>query len=306
MSYHPPRVFCPSGSVGVFGTNNPDDVKIFKKMIINAGYNKISGNHVRITGRSDLETEAAIRWYPQLLNMSSSGLVHPQETWFFTMFSRSIAPHWRPRHVAVQLRVNEDQITFDAERIDYITAVEPFNQPTNTKNFSRILHCPDIYSGVTPGRGYDMKGRSSREILSHFISSGIEEYKSVICSKAHGLSGHAAKTFIKNYGYLVGEITHQQQIKLFFISNKLKKDYAKVVYFRQSRHISNALHWDSIDEKIKETYVDIVYQGIPRLRPLIELIARGGSREDIADNISEDPHEKRYPERLKSRLRNLK
>jgi len=275
-------------------------------MIINAGYNKISGNNVRLTGSIDTETEAAIQWYQRVLNMSPDGLVHPQETWFFSMFSQSISPHWRPRNTTGQLHVNEGQITFDAEGIDYITAVEPFKQPMNTRNFSRILHCPDLYSGVTLGRGYDMKERSPGEILTHFRQSGIEEYKSVICSKSYGLAGNAAKNFIKNYGYLIGEITHQQQIKLFNISYKQKKDYAYGVYFRQSRHIDNALEWDDIDFRIKETFVDIIYQGIPGVRPLIALIAAGASKEHVADFIAKDPKQKNYPERLKARLRNLK
>ena len=305
MSYHPPRVYRPLGSVGVFGTNNPEDVKALQRMIINAGYNHISGNHIRVTGHNNPETEAAIIWYQRLLNISPSGLIHPRETWFYTMFSHATNPRWRPRLIAGPLHVNEGQITFDAEGLDYITATEPFRQPENTRNFSRILHCPDSYSGVTLGRGYDMKERSAGEILTHFRTSGIEEYKAVICSRACGLKGGSAKNFIKYYGPLVGEITHLQQIKLFEISYRQKKEYAKGVYLRQSKNIPNPKGWDTLDKKIRETFVDIVYQGIPGLRPLIELIAGGGSRSDVAELISNDPRENGYPERLKARLRNL-
>lgn len=139
VSYHPPCVFRPISSVGVFGTNNPDDVKTLQKMIISAGYNHIHGNSLRATGHCDPQTEAAIIWYQRLLNMSPSGMVHPQEIWFFTMFSQAIAPQWRPRDIG-PLYVSEGQITFDAEGLDYLTAVESFRQPENTKNFSRILH----------------------------------------------------------------------------------------------------------------------------------------------------------------------
>jgi len=291
--------------VGVFGTNNPDDVKTLQKMIISAGYNHIHGNSLRATGHCDPQTEAAIIWYQRLLNMSPSGMVHPQEIWFFTMFSQAIAPQWRPRDTG-PLYVSEGQITFDAEGLDYLTAVEPFRQPENTKNFSRILHWPKYASGVTIGRGYDMKERSPGQIITELRQAGIEEYKAVICSKASGLSGKQATTgFIKAYGPLVGEITHIQQIKLFEISYRVKKDYASGIYSNYSRHIPNALSWDSLDRKIRETFVDIVYQGIPKLGPLIELIASGGSRSDMIENLQNDPNEQRYSERLRSRVRNL-
>ncbi|EOV0631364.1 hypothetical protein ACOIKT_000590 [Cronobacter turicensis] len=69
-----------------------------------------------------------------------------------------------------------------------------------------------------------MKKRSAGEILFTLRHAGIEEYKSQICAKA--------SSFIELYGPLVGEITHQQQIRLFELSYKEKKDYAKNFYNR--------------------------------------------------------------------------
>lgn len=96
MSYYPARIFRLNDSVGAFGANNPEDVKRLQQMIIDAGYNTITHSHIRVNGRCDDETKAAIVWYQRLLDMSPSGLVHPRETWFFAMFSRAISPHWRP------------------------------------------------------------------------------------------------------------------------------------------------------------------------------------------------------------------
>ncbi|WP_354292805.1 peptidoglycan-binding protein [Paramixta manurensis] len=221
------------------------------------------------------------------------------------MFSKATAPHWRPRDTG-PLHVREGQITFDAEGVDYLTAVEPFKQPENMRNFSRVLHCPDKYSGVTIGRGYDMKERSTGEIMTHIRQSGIEEYKAVICSKAAGLFGRHAKNFISAYGSLAGEITHLQQIRLFEVSYREKREYARGVYSRRSTRTANALKWEHIDSKIRETFVDIVYQGIPGLDPLINLIASGGSRNDIIKSIENDPRQRNYPERLRARVRNLR
>lgn len=181
------RVFRLTGSVGVFGTNNPEDVKHLQEMIINAGYNQISNDHVRVNGKLDTSTKMAIIWYQRLLNMSPSGLVHPMETGLLLMFSKVNSPHWRPKHTAGILHVPEGQFTFNAEGKDFITAVEPFKQPRNMANFSRILYCPGGGSGVTLGRGYDMKLRSAAGIISDMRTAGIEEYKAVICSKSAGL-----------------------------------------------------------------------------------------------------------------------
>ncbi|GAA3579070.1 hypothetical protein GCM10023078_03720 [Gibbsiella greigii] len=251
MSYHPPRVFRPTGSIGVFGANAPEEVKTLQKMMINAGYNNIRGNNLRVTGHCDPETKAAIIWYQRLLNMSPSGLIHPQETWFFTMFSQTMAPHWRPRDTG-PLHVREGQVTFDAEGVDYLNGPEPFRQPTRMPAFSRILHWPESSSGVTIGRGYDMKDRSAGQIMSELRQAEFEEYKVVICSKAAGLYGRHAREFVDTYRPLVGEITHQQQIRIFEISYQQKRDYARIFYIRFSGEIPGAPSWENLEQCIKD------------------------------------------------------
>lgn len=119
MSYHPPRVYHLSGSVGACGSNNPDDVKAIQQMVNQAGYHLASGRSVRVSGQCDGQTLEAIIWYQRLLNMSPSGLVQPVDTWFMQALKNALEPHWRPRHTAGPLRVREGQITFDAEGLDY-------------------------------------------------------------------------------------------------------------------------------------------------------------------------------------------
>lgn len=307
MSHHPPRIFRPTGSIGQCGSNNPEDIRQLQKMMIEAGYNHIHGNHLRVSGHCDSETSAAIIWHQRLLNMSPSGLVHPQETWFFTMFSEAISPHWRPRHFSGPLRVNEGQLTFDAEGLDYITAAEPFRQPKNMKYFSRILQFPpSVNSGVTLGRGYDMGERSSSEILSDLRQAGIEEYKAVICSKAAYLKHHSAVRFVKEYGPLVGEITYQQQIRLFVIAYRAKKQYAKGVYSRHLQGIESPLSWDKIDIKIRDVYVDSLYQGVLSAGDLGHLIAKGATKNEVINFIETDPYQKHDIARMQARIRSLR
>lgn len=77
-----PQVFRLSSSVGVCGTNNPDEVKALHSLIKNAGYSQATGRVLTINGRCDSATSEAIIWYQRLLNISPSGLVQPTDTWF--------------------------------------------------------------------------------------------------------------------------------------------------------------------------------------------------------------------------------
>lgn len=74
---HTPHFLHLSSSVGVCGTNNPDEVKTIKRLIDNAGYHLATGRTLPVNGRCDTAAVEAIRWYPRLLNMSPSGLIQP-------------------------------------------------------------------------------------------------------------------------------------------------------------------------------------------------------------------------------------
>lgn len=187
MPYPNPRVYRLKDSVGNCGTNNPEDVKKIQVMIMGAGYQLSTGRTVRADGVCGSETKQAIIWYQRLLILSPSGLVQPADSFFIQAIENAYTPGWRPQHRSGALWVNEGQVTFDSEGIDYITAVEPFRQH-RYPSFSRILHWPPkLSSGVTLGRGYDMGSRSRGEIFATLRQAGIEEYKAVICSKASHL-----------------------------------------------------------------------------------------------------------------------
>lgn len=273
--YHGPRIFRLTSSVGACGTNNPNEVKSFQRLLNDAGYQLATGRSLTPNGRCDTATTEAIRWYQRLLNMSPSGLIQPTDIWFIRAISEATSPHWRPRNTSGPLRVHEGQITFDAEGTDYITAVEPFRQ-RRYPNFSRILHWPPTNtSGVTLGRGYDMGNRCAGEIYSTLRQAGIEEYKAIICSKAAYLKGRHAEQFVKVYGPLVGEITHTQQIRLFEIAYRVKRMEARNLYARVARTIPSAPTWEQLDSKIRDVVTDIFYQGVHNARALFEAAIEG-------------------------------
>ncbi len=156
-----------------------------------------------------------------------------------------------------------------------MTAVQPFRQ-YRTPGFSRILHWPPVgLSGVTLGRGYDMGNRSAGEVYATLRQAELEEYKASLCARAAGLKGKRAGEFVKVYGPLVGEITHQQQIGLFEIAYKTKLMEAQSLYRRLTRTMPAAPAWNELDPKIRDVVVDIFYQGVHKARGLIQAAASG-------------------------------
>ncbi|MEN3753806.1 lysozyme family protein [Mangrovibacter yixingensis] len=283
MKYHQPMVFKLIASVGQCGTNDPKDVEKIQTALIDAGYNVATGRNLAANGRCSVDTIEAIRWYQVLLSMSPSGLIQPVDTWFLKAISGA-GNTLRNPHKAGTLTVREGQFTFDNEGVDYITAIDPFRQPLRMPYFSRVLHWPGGVSGVTLGRGYDMGSRSVGSILSTLRQAGLEEYKSVLCSKAAGFKGRQAFHFVQAYGQFVGEITHQQQVNLFEI---IYPEYVKRSQHYYNKYLSYSSHktsWDSLDIKIREVFVDIVYQGVDDIKLLVKA-ASSNNKENMVNLI---------------------
>ncbi|UQY44256.1 peptidoglycan-binding protein [Mixta hanseatica] len=200
---------------------------------------------------------------------------------------KAMSPDNQPHHAGSLLRVSQGQFTFDNEGLDYSTATVPF-RATPTLWFSRVLHWHGGNSGVTLGRGFDMKLRSTGEIHSMLRQAGLEEHKAVICSRAAGLSGRAAQQFVTVFGPMVGEITHQQQIQLFEMAWHTKIHYARGVYLRHSADIAQRLPWEQIDGKIKDIFIDTLYQGNRNAGIMAKIIAQGSNREKIIQHLKDN------------------
>lgn len=303
----PPRVFRLISSVGDCGANDPKEVQKIQQKLIDAGYVVATGRSINPNGRCDVDTLEAIRWSQRLLHLTPTGLINPTDIWFMQALEEVTTPNWRPKNVSGSLHVSIGQITFDAEGTDYITAVAPFRQQ-KYPFFSRILHWPPVGgSGVTLGRGYDMGNRSAGEILSTLMLAGIEEYKAQICAKAAGLKNREADQFVKVYGPFVGEITHQQQIRLFEIAYREKIEYGKGVYSRhvEKLKIVKAVQWNSLDKVIRDAFIDTLYQGNITAKQMVKIMAQGGSRQQIIDYLRNDSNLGNDKRRTIIRVRNL-
>lgn len=296
MVLHPDRLFT---TVGTCGTNQASEVKKLQRRVMNAGYRLATGRRLSIDGVCGQQTLEAIRWYQRLLNLSPSGMVTPASIYFMDAL-KAMSPDSQPHHAGGLLRVSQGQFTFDNEGLDYRTATVPF-RTTPGPWFSRVLHWPGGRSGVTLGRGFDMKLRSTGEIHSMLRQAGLEEHKAVICSRAAGLSGRAAQQFVTVFGPMVGEITHQQQIQLFEIVYPRYVSLAKSYYIKYTQKlqvIPDAISWEAMDQKIKDVYIDIVYQGVDEITLLVKVVA-GNDKDEFKKFISNTPRYMRFERKRK-------
>ena len=85
------------------------------------------------------------------------------------------------------LKVSHGQITFDAEG----------NDNPKSRYFSRKAHVPSSSSGITLGRGYDLKEKTEAKVYKDLVDSGISEATAKKFSKGAGLSGQGAKDYVK-------------------------------------------------------------------------------------------------------------
>jgi hypothetical protein len=127
---------------------------------------------------------------------------------------------------------------------------------------SRILHVPSAISGLTIGRGYDMKFRSSGSIKTDLIKAGVDVNSANKISTAASLIGSKAKEYIITNDLLDFEITPAAQLALF------NKDY--ISYEKTTIRLCNksdvtakygTTNWSTLHNSIKEILIDLTYRG---------------------------------------------
>ncbi|SDI78748.1 calcium sensor EFh, partial [Pseudomonas panipatensis] len=149
------------------------------------------------------------------------------------------------------LFVERGQITFDAEG----------NDNPASEYFSRRLHWPGGASGVTLGRGYDMKHRSSATVYSDLIAAGVDAGAAERFSRGAGLSNSAASNFVIENREAFGNITIEAQRKLF--EDIIYPRYELAARQRYSIAISGdagAVPWERLHDLIRDIAVDLTYQ----------------------------------------------
>ena len=89
--------------------------------------------------------------------------------------------------LANYLKVSKGQVTFNSEG----------NDNKKSRYYSRKPHVPTSGSGVTIGRGYDMKGKTKRQIITDLTKAGLSKELAKKFANGAGLSGQSARNFLK-------------------------------------------------------------------------------------------------------------
>ncbi len=127
---------------------------------------------------------------------------------------------------------------------------------------SRKFHMPSINSGLTIGRGYDMKDKNAVQIKNDLVKSGIDAIASTIISKAAGKKGNQAELFIIDKDLLDFEISAITQLKLFNIIYKELEDDVKRICRKSDTVLEyGKVDWDNLNKAIKTVLVDLRYRG---------------------------------------------
>lgn len=153
--------------------------------------------------------------------------------------------------VANPLFVPVGQFTFNAEG----------NDDPHSAYFSRQIHWPGGASGVTIGRGYDLKGRSAATVLQDLTEAGIPLVQAEEIANGAGLSGHPARNFVQANQATIGDITRAQQEALFNIVYPSYESKAERLYDKFSKGIPGAPTWSELDPAISTILIDFAYVG---------------------------------------------
>jgi len=127
---------------------------------------------------------------------------------------------------------------------------------------SRHFHVPSSGSGLTIGRGYDMKLRSKSEIRDDLVEAGVDLAMAALISQAAGMKGDDAEEFVAENDLEDFEITVEQQLGLFDIEYaRQAADARRLATKADVTRAYGATDWEALDPTIKDVLVDLRFRG---------------------------------------------
>lgn len=162
------------------------------------------------------------------------------------------------------LKPQKGLLTFEAEGLE-----------TGTKSLhnSRFLHVPSGKSGLTIGRGYDMKEKKSHKIVGDLVAAGVPADAAAIISTARGMRGKEAKDFIATNKLDDFEIGSDVQVKLFDRSYaEEEKEVVRISNKKDTVAAYGKIDFKTIDPALRDLMVDLKFRGdyTPGSRKLIQ------------------------------------
>ena len=225
-----------SGSVGKSGTNKPVDIKIVKALLNTYGRSNAQPELPMDSADVDALATHIESFQKQKLNAPKpDGRVDPGGKTL-----TGLIQHLRSRYtIKSALSPTEGGLTWGTEGNEG----GPYH--------SRRLHVPDGNSGLTLGRGYDLRERVGATAQADLASAGLAGGMAFKISTAAGKRGADASRFVIDNDLLDFEITPQVQLKLF------EKVYDE--HLADVKRISNGaamvgaygkVNWDRLDLRI--------------------------------------------------------
>jgi hypothetical protein len=127
---------------------------------------------------------------------------------------------------------------------------------------SRCFHVPSNASGLTIGRGYDMKEKNQKKISEDMVAAGLTQSQADTIRKAAGLNGTAAGFFVVENDLLDFELTPEQQLALFKISyDEQAGEVKRICELSDSVKRYGKVDWDNLNSAIKDIAVDLKFRG---------------------------------------------
>ncbi len=237
-----------AGSVGSGKTNNKKDVKLVQALL-NVHLRRECSMELEVSGKCGDDTIVAITELQQyVLKMTKpDGWVGPSGGTFRKLRAILKTALQIPRSV---IKPDKGLITFNAEGKE------------GGFYHSRALHTPGPWSGVTLGRGYDMRDKSAGKIIRELTQVGVSARNAQKVSKGHGLRGERARQFVIDKDLLDFSVTPLQQKKLFLISYEdMVSDVKRISRGTKNVGDYGAVDWGKLNGGIKDIVFDLRYRG---------------------------------------------
>lgn len=127
---------------------------------------------------------------------------------------------------------------------------------------SRCFTVPSTSSGLTVGRGYDMKEKTQKKISEDMTAIGLAQTQADIIKKAAGLSGTSAGSFVVENDLLDFQLTPDQQLALFKISyDEQAAEVKRICEVAKNEKDYGKVDWANLDAAIKDITVDLKFRG---------------------------------------------
>ncbi len=236
-----------SGSVGKKGKNFTKEVKVVQALI-NVYLRLQSKKPLPVSGKNDSALEQAISGFQtKHLKLSKpDSRVDPNgktlKALHFVMESI-----FKPQAVIMP---KYGVITWNAEGTE------------GGRYHSRKLHVPSHTSGLTLGRGYDFRRKSSATITKNLGAVGVDTVTTIALKNASGLFGNAAKQFIIDNDLLDFQIPPGMQKKLFKISYDAEAAEVKRICAKSDVvKLYGVTDWGTLNDTIKDIIIDLKFRG---------------------------------------------